>query len=369
MSEEKYLLKDNLFNEQTVLELASCLSKAYPDLDPNHFVTQAIDGFPALKIKKRMSHVRLLIEKNIKEDYYTTLEILLNSLKYVTDGYDSFVFGAYQDYIMVNGCTDEYLFASLKYMGEFTKYFSAEFAIRTFINQYPEATFEALKDWAISDNVHQRRLASEGLRPKLPWSIAIAFDYKKGASLLDHLFCDSERYVTRSVANHLNDISKFDPSFCVETLKRWQASNRQDTKEMKYIINHALRTSVKRAHEATLEFLGYPTNPNITISPVSIQNDNIRIGESLIFSFEILANEKTSLMIDYNINYPMAKGKRSEKVFKIKKICLNKDESFKIEKKHGFKVMTTKKLYTGDYTLNLQINGKSYSKIKFYLEV
>jgi 3-methyladenine DNA glycosylase AlkC len=38
--------------------------------------------------------------------------------------------------------------------------------------------------------------------------------------ILDNLYFDKTRYVVRSVANHLNDISKLDPDFVVEILKK-----------------------------------------------------------------------------------------------------------------------------------------------------
>ena len=369
MPEEKYILKDVLFNKQTVSVLVNALANVYPTLEPNDFLTDALKAFPDLELKERMSYLRVLIEKYISEDYINTLQILLRSLNYVEDSHESFVFGAYQDYIMINGCTEEYLNISLDYMGKFTQYFSAEFAIRPFITHYPEATYQALEVWAKSDNVHKRRLVSEGIRPKLPWGKSIDFDYKKASELLEYLYHDSERYVTRSVANHLNDISKIDPDFVLEILKRWASTNKQNESEMQYIINHSLRTSIKKSHRGTLEFLGYPTNPNISIETFSIQETNLKLGDSLIFSFEIIAHEKVSLMIDYNINYPMAREKRSDKVFKIKKISLDQGESLTIEKKHLFKSMTTKKLYSGEYTLNLQINGHSYEKLVFNLTV
>jgi 3-methyladenine DNA glycosylase AlkC len=36
------------------------------------------------------------------------------------------------------------------------------------------------------------------------------------------LYFDESRYVTRSVANHLNDISKIDESLVIETLEKWK---------------------------------------------------------------------------------------------------------------------------------------------------
>jgi len=102
-----------------------------------------------------------------------------------------------------------------------TKRFSVEFSIRDFINAYPTKTLAMLEKCALSDNYHERRLASEGLRPKLPWAKKLTLDYKKPIAHLDRLFYDSTRYVTRSVANHLNDISKIDAPLVIVTLKRW----------------------------------------------------------------------------------------------------------------------------------------------------
>ncbi len=369
MPEEKYLLKDELFNETTLRFMTQALVQAYSKFDERKYTHEALSNFPELELKERMHFLTELIVKYIPESYDETLRILDASLNFVPEGHESFVFGAYQEFVMLYGCDDTWVELSLDYMGRFTEYFSAEFAIRPFINKYPELTYKAFERWAVSENHHQRRLASEGIRPKLPWGKAIEFDYKKAADLLDLLFYDSERYVTRSVANHLNDISKFDPNYVVEKLKTWKESQKQSQKEMDYLISHALRTSVKKAHSPSLELLGYRANPNIEITNFKLACEKIKIGQSIDMSFDIIAHEDTALMIDYIINYPMAKDKRSDKVFKIKKIKILADTRTHIEKSHKFKMMTTKKLYTGDYTLKLQINGKTYDPLTFHLDV
>ena len=59
----------------------------------------------------------------------------------------------------------------------------------------------------------------------------------------------------------------------------------------------------------------------------------------------------------------------NKKVFKIKKISMKKDEIIEITKKQSFKVMTTKKLYSGEYSLIIQINGQEYGLNKFFITV
>jgi hypothetical protein len=53
---------------------------------------------------------------------------------------------------------------------ELTKRFTAEFSIRAFIDRHPAETLDRLRLWATDDNVHVRRLVSEGTRPRLPWA-------------------------------------------------------------------------------------------------------------------------------------------------------------------------------------------------------
>jgi len=334
-----------LFNRSVVEVVTDCIASVYPSLVRYEFIEDIINGFPSRELKQRMSWMREIIEKHLPNDYRTTIQILINSLKYA-ENIGGFAFSSYADYVMVNGCETDYLELSLDAIGEITKYFSGEFAIRSFINTFPEKTFARIKIWSQSENIDQRRLASEGLRPKLPWAKSISFDYKTGASILENLYLDHERYVTRSVSNHLNDISKIDPDYVVETLARWQESKKQDETEMSYIVHHSLRTSIKRGHLGSFEFLGYHNQPKIVISNLKIKKCDLSLGDALEFSFNIKALTDEKLIIDYKIIYPMAKNKTSEKVFKVKTLSINNNDIITINKRQVFKAMTTKKLTT-----------------------
>lgn len=50
------------------------------------------------------------------------------------------------------------------------------------------------------------------------------------------------RYITRWVANHVNDISKTDPHVALDTLERWRSLGHQRPRDMGYVIGHAART-------------------------------------------------------------------------------------------------------------------------------
>lgn len=365
---QKVLLKDQFFNRETVERLADTFNSVHLNLDKTLFIKETLAKFPELEFKERISWIREMMEKRLPTDYEEVLVLLHASLKNHPEGTD-FIFSAYPEFVSKNGLKEQYLSKSLEALGEFTKHFSAEFDIRFFLNTFPEASFNQMMEWSLSKNEHQRRLASEGLRPKLPWAKAIQFDYKKGASVLENLFCDKERYVVRSVANHLNDISKIDPEFVVETLKRWRDSGKQEEKEMNYLIRHALRTSVKRGHLSSLVFLGYGENPKITVENLSVATKEVALGERLEFSFDISAEDDEELMIDYKVTYATPHKRVSEKVFKIKKLSVEKGETVHLVKKHLFKSMTTKRLYPGVHQLELQVNGKLFGRVEFILVI
>ena len=291
MPKSKVLLKDELFNEETVSVLSKAIKKVYEPLNENLFVNEVINEFCNMELKERIHWISLVLKKHLPDSYIEAVSILNESISNIK-GEGMFAFSSYPDFVANNGCNEENLELSLNMLGEFTKMFSAEFAIRYFINMFPEETYIKMFTWTKSDNVHQRRLASEGLRPKLPWAKGIDFDINKGILPLDNLYFDSERYVTRSVANHLNDISKINPSLVLDTLRRWKKSHKQNEKEMDYIISHSLRTLVKKGHKETLEFLGYNYTPEIIVSNLNIKNEKINIGESILFSFNIEAKKR-----------------------------------------------------------------------------
>ncbi len=368
MAKPKVLLKDEFFNKETVSKLSHAIKEVYKSLNEDIFIKEVITEFENLELKGRVHWISIVLKKHLPNSYEEAVNVLLESLNKIK-GEGMFAFSAFPDFVAHNGCNEENLELSLYMLGEFTKMFSAEFAIRFFINLFPKDSYLKMLEWSKSDNVHQRRLASEGLRPKLPWAKGITFDIYKGILPLDNLYYNNERYVTRSVANHLNDLSKIDPRLVLSTLTKWKKSGKQDKKEMEYIISHSLRTLVKKGHKETLEFLGYNYSPNIVVSNLSIENPKINIGGSIIFSFNVKAIKDELLVIDYIVDYPMANNKTSKKVFKIKKVLLRKGENITINKKQAFRLMTTKKLYSGEYSLIIQINGKEYGNTKFYITV
>ncbi len=371
----KILLKDTLFNPLKVRKIALEIKTIYPDFQELAFENEVCELFPELELKARIYHIRDMLGKYLPKEYESAVEILLRSLPKELDStksdddFGDFIYAPYSEFVTLHGCREEHLVFSLEALREITKRFSVELAIRDFINFYPEETLKMLGSCAMSDNYHERRLASEGLRPKLPWAKKLTLDHREPLTPLEQLFDDKTRYVTRSVANHLNDISKIDAPLVIETLKRWKASGKQNSKEMDYITNHALRTLVKQGYEDALMLLGYVKEPDIRVSNFILHTEHVRIGDALVFDVTLEAEEDTKLIIDYIVHFRTKAGTFSPKVHKLKKIELKKDTSITLQKKHLFKSnMSTRKLYEGEHKVELQINGMSYKESTFTLK-
>ena len=373
---KKFSLKDELFNAGKVEKIASEIKEVYLAFKASQFTKETLDTFPKLELKERIYHIRDMLHKYLPSDYQEAVNILLQALpselapSKSDDDFGDFIYAPYSEYVTAYGCSEEHLDFSLQALREITKRFSVEFAIRDFINIYPTQTLAMLEACAKSENYHERRLASEGLRIKLPWAKGLTTDYRLAFKHLELLYSDKTRYVTRSVANHLNDIAKIDAPLVLETLKRWKKSKKQEPKEMDFIISHALRTLVKQGNSEALAMLGYVQNPPIEVKEVTLKSASVQVGEALEFEVEITALDDVKLMVDYIVHFQTKAGKLSQKVHKLKKLALEKGEKIVLKKKHPFKAnMSTRTLYAGEHWLEVQINGSIVSSESFTLKV
>ena len=135
----------------------------------------------------------------------------------------------------------EHFDVSMHAIGEITKRNTGEYAVRPFIRLYPEQSLKIITEWARSSNFHLRRLASEGLRPKLPWAtkLDIFVDNPKPVfKILETLIEDDVNFVKKSVANNLTDYLKVNKPATVEFIKKFSNT---DNKNTLWIIKHATR--------------------------------------------------------------------------------------------------------------------------------
>jgi 3-methyladenine DNA glycosylase AlkC len=369
----KFSLKDHLFNKKSVTYFADLFYGQDIDFPREVFIKNIIKDFPLLELKQRIVRMTQELKKTLPDNYTEAVNIILEALPpeldptLSDDDFGNFILAPCGLFIAEYGCVQEYLDISLKALRECTKRFSVEDSIRYFINTFPDETLIFLKEGATSNNYHVRRLSSEGTRPKLPWSIGIILNPQDTLPILDLLFYDTTRYVTRSVANHMNDLSKIDPNQVMSKLIEWQLPGKQNEKEMNFILQHSLRTLVKQGNTQALKLLGYSDKPRISIHNFAVETPQVYLDDYFKFNFDITSDIDQQLIIDYIIYFQMKRGDSKPKVFRITKGEFKKGEYLSLSKKHLFKLMTTKKLYPGIHTCELQINGKKYQTFSFEL--
>jgi len=185
---------------------------------------------------------------------------------------------------------------------------------------------------------------------------------------LVRLHADTTRYVTRSVANHLNDISKSDPALVLDTLARWRDQKLQSPAELEWMTRHALRGLIKAGHLPTLAFLGYRTDAKVTVSELSLSKNRLKMGEGFEVSFSLSTPCDLPIILDYVIDFVKANGQKKPKVFKLKQTILKANAAQTFAKTHTFKYgATTFALYEGQHRLNIQVNGQIVDGIDFWL--
>ena len=184
----------------------------YPDFSNQAFQQEVLAKFPELELLERIYWIRDILKKHLPSQYRAAVNILLNSLPPALDptksddDFGDFIYAPYGYFVATYGCTKSELDFSLAALKQLTTRFSVEGPIRFFLNKFPQQTLVELIKWTQDGHYHVRRLASEGTRPALPWAQKINISYTDAIPILDNLYTDSTRFVTRSVANHVNDI-------------------------------------------------------------------------------------------------------------------------------------------------------------------
>jgi hypothetical protein len=145
-------------------------------------------------------------------------------------------------------------------------------------------------------------------------------------------------------------------------------SLKEDTKESRALIRHASRTLLKKGHPKALKLHGY--NPKIELkAKMSISTTKVSEGDRFDIKVDIkyLMNQETekNILVDYVIYYLKKNGEHSPKVFRLRDTKLARELS--ISKSIHFKKVTTGAHYEGIHFIELQINGKKYTKLKFDL--
>jgi 3-methyladenine DNA glycosylase AlkC len=365
---EQALLKNQLA-EKEVAELASLLVKVETQFDTLSFEQQALTQLDTLELKQRVIHLIAVLKKHLPQEFEQAAAVLCKAAviwhQQPQAVWGSFTAWPLVDYVAEVGLQQPEL--ALTTLKKLTSLFSAEFAIRPFIEQHFELTYSKLLEWTQDENEHVRRLASEGMRPRLPWGKrlnAFCDDPRPILAVLEKLKDDNSLYVRKSVANNLNDISKDHPDKVIELCQRWWTDA---TTERCWIIRHGLRSLIKAGRTEVFPLLGYTEQPKLSSSQFSLSDERIHLGQALTMTVHLSSQQEQTFVLDYKVHFVKANGQLSSKVFKWKSITLAAGQTISLIKQHSFKPISTRRYYPGEHVIEILINGQAIASKPFNL--
>ena len=355
------LLKD-YYNKNFLEKLSQEIKKHYQMLDEKAFINHCVQlPWDDLSLKERMKKISCAFNHYINGTFTYKVTILTKaSVKF--NGYTACVFPDFIEEFGLNHFTD-----SVKSLEKMTCYSTAEFAVRPFLEKYPNKMLKQMIKWSKHKNHHVRRLASEGCRPRLPWGKALV-QFKQNPQplliILDKLKDDPSEYVRRSVANNLNDIGKDHP----EILKSFVKANYKNVSlNCDKMLKHASRNLLKNSDTDILQIFSYPSIEHVKLLDFTM-SETVDWGSNLEFSFMLKTQDNSlgTLRIEYEIAHLKNDGSHHKKVFKISESNF-KSKSKTVLRRHSFKARSVRKYYPGLHHLSLKLNGKVLLRKSFHL--
>lgn len=371
----------NSYNRQFFDKFTKDLKLVINDFDACEFVSQIMDEeWENREYKQRIRHITTILQKFLPVDYKEAIAKILELLERVKNRLPDFSkiddknfglltleYGAVLDNYIEQYGMDDYE-TSIKAIEKITQFTSCEFVTHRFIVKYPDKMMRQMLVWSKHEHWGVRRLASEGCRPRLPWAMALP-NLKKDPTpiipILENLKNDPSRFVRLSVANNLNDIAKDNPETVIDLVKRWKG----ESEAVEWVIKHGCRTLLKQGNPEVMKLFGFDSTKNISMEKFQIPMPEVKIGDSLEFSFNLLNNnnKKTKIRLEYVVYYQKANGALAKKVYKISEKEYAANSVTQITRKHSFRVVTTRKFHLGLHRVAVVINGNEFEKHDFEL--
>lgn len=247
------------FDKALASLLAEKIRTHYSPFDADAFVRRVDEKTRGLELKDRVACIADALRAHLPRDYTRAVAILISILG-PENSKESGMFSEGYWIMPLAKYVEKYGLAhyseSIHAIKEITKRHTGEYSIRPFLETYPDETVAIMKRWSLDPNVHVRRLASEGIRPRLPWASKLDPFIDNPLpilEILDNLKDDESKFVLKSVANAMNDILKDNYAVGLATLQDWAQDanpNRQ------WMIRHALRNHLKQGNPEAIRIVG-----------------------------------------------------------------------------------------------------------------
>ena len=233
------------YNDDYILDISQRIYSVMPDFDREAFVHNLTGQLEDKELFARLDCIVDAMQKSMIGDYSKNIEAFFHMLgPQLTQSEGMFQYGWWLwpvgRYVERHGNENWQL--SLAFLKELTKRFTGEYAIRPLLKEHPAEVMDELITWTKDNNVHVRRLASEGVRIRLPWSskLFVALnEFERYTTILTNLKDDPERFVQKSVGNNLNDLYKEAPDKADFIISQWRENG--NSKAQEWIIKHGMR--------------------------------------------------------------------------------------------------------------------------------
>jgi 3-methyladenine DNA glycosylase AlkC len=353
------------FSPALVRRLAADLVRVHRSFPERPFVKQACSGLEALELLDRGRHIARALAAHLPAAYPDAVAVLLRSLgpEHATDellgaGMTPFFYFPHTVFVAERGL--DHFDLSMRALYELTKRFSAESSIRPYIERYPERTLAVLRKWTRDTNPHVRRLVSEGTRLRLPWAARVPWldaHPQRVLELLETLKDDPTTLVRRSVANSLNDLGKLRPDLLAATAAAWLEDA---SPERRALVEHALRSAVKRGNADALRLLGYGGKAAVSVESVRFDPARVPIGGRVSMSFTLRSRSyrPQALLVDVAVHFVKVRG-AGAKVFKIGRLELPPRGTVDLQTTFSLAVHTTRVPQPGRHAVDVLLNGEA----------
>ncbi|OAM90669.1 DNA alkylation repair protein [Termitidicoccus mucosus] len=349
-------LKDTLFDAGRFRTVAREAARLAPRFDANKFLAFSLDGLDRLSLMQRLRRMTEALRATLPQDFRKALGILKKLAPRTGPGFAALV---WPDFVAQYGHGRGDFEVSMDALKFFTTFGSSEFAVREFLRRDLRRTLAVMEAWSRDGDEAVRRLASEGCRPRLPWSFrleALVADPSPVAPILENLRSDPSLYVRKSVGNHLNDITKDHPEWVLRRIAGWPLEDPHTA----WIVKRALRTLIKKGDRQALAVVGAGEKPRVRISGFLVEPPSVRLGGRVAFSFrlESAARKAQRLVVDYAVHYVKKGGGTSAKVFKLKEFTLAAGAAAEIAKSQSIQNFTTRTHHPGRHVIDVLVNGE-----------
>ena len=350
-----------VYSPQFIESLGASIHAVFPTFGVAQFEHACLGpDWQALKLMERRDRITVQLHEQLPADFPQAAQIL----RQIGPQFTGLAAICLPNYVAMYGLADwQVAMTTLELL---TQYSSAEFAIRPFLVRYPTATEQQMVTWSQSAQVDVRRLASEGIRPRLPWGIrltAYVNDPQPVMAVLKNLITDPEVYVQKSVANNLNDISKDHPNEVIAFAQRyWGQSVQTD-----WMLKRGLRTLFKQGNRQVLALLGYRAEVAEELSQVQLspaqQITGINTETTHRYMLQLKSTTPQNVYVGYRVHYVRQNKTDAFKDFFLKRTTLQPGNVLTGEFKVKWRQLTTRRLYPGIHPIELLVNTEPVAQV------